>query len=120
MRAMEHYNDFDQDRSFKAWIFTIAHNLLVNHYKKKKSESLEILEEGGFEAGDFSGAQKISQEVEVQLVLEKIRKLEKPGRDIIMLHYVDSLPYREIAEIVGESEGNVRVIAHRLLKELTE
>lgn len=120
LRALEHYQDFDQTRSYKAWIFTIAHNLLVNHYKKRKTESLEVLAESGFEPGDVDGGNKVSIGVEVNLVLDKIQKLEQPGRDIIMLHYVDQLPYREISEMVEESESNVRVIAHRLLKTLTE
>ena len=38
LSALEHFDSYDKSRPFQPWIFRIAHNLLVNHYRQTKPQ----------------------------------------------------------------------------------
>jgi RNA polymerase sigma-70 factor (ECF subfamily) len=49
-----------------------------------------------------------------------VRQLPPDMADVVMLRIVNDLPVATVAEITGQSEANVRVLAHRGLKKLAE
>lgn len=120
LKAYEHFDRFDPAKgSFKAWIFTIAHNYLKNRWRDQASEislSLEALQEEGFdpESSDLKAdaADPYVQE-HVQKVLSLLAASE---REIIALRYLQDLQFSEIAEILHKEEGAVRVSLSRALK----
>ena len=55
-----------------------------------------------------------------EMLMAALDTLPPGQRDVIELHWFQERPYREIAEIVGSSEGAVRVRAHRAYAKLKE
>jgi RNA polymerase sigma-70 factor (ECF subfamily) len=53
-------------------------------------------------------------------VMDLVKRLPQEYAEVIMLRVVANLDVTEVAEIVGKTQGNVRVLTHRGLKQLNE
>ncbi len=103
-----------------AWLTTIAHNLIVDSYRAGgKTVSLE-------KAKIAEQHDEVDLEAVVDGILnsERVRdaivRLKHDRRRVILMRFIDGLNYREIAAAMSKSEGAVRVIQHRALRELRE
>jgi len=114
IKAMKNFASFKVSQSFQAWIFTIAHNHLVDHYKKQKRDvSLDDILEM---AGDNKAT--IENKVFVQEVIVEIEKLPNYYQEVITLKYINGLSTKEIADVLKKEEGAVRTALSRAVKEL--
>jgi RNA polymerase sigma-70 factor (ECF subfamily) len=102
---------------FASWAFRIAHNLVVDHYRKNQSTD-EISEEIP-DTQDHSSPEKQANLKLTQVRLRKIiRKLPDNYQQIIILKYINDFDNRQIAESVGKTEGAVRILQFRALEQL--
>jgi len=122
LKTWKHLQGGNDIYDIKAFLYKVTNNLIIDHYRKKKSVSLESLTEGedsNFEPTDDS-YQDITSKAEVNLIMGKIAELEEPYRQAVIMRYVDGLPPKEIAEIIGETANNVSVRIVRGLEQLRE
>ncbi len=113
-RYMENYGPQTQNVSL---LFTIARNALWDNSRKKahnKEEEIDI------ESKDIDPEQLLLVRESYRTVLSAMRKLKKSQRDILALTVSSDLSYREIANIFGISETNVKVNVHRARIKLKE
>ncbi|OGJ45658.1 hypothetical protein A3J23_01745 [Candidatus Peregrinibacteria bacterium RIFCSPLOWO2_02_FULL_48_14] len=106
-----------RDVQFSAWVFKIAHNIVIDHRRSHRPLS-EITEE--LEDSSEKAAPKVLTEKSMtsDLVREAVDHLKEPYRQVVTLKFLIGLSNTEIAEIMNEREGNVRVLQFRALKEL--
>ena len=104
----------------KALICTIARNLIIDYYRKKKSVSLEAMTEteDGESFEDFvlvedNKKYEIELETEARFLISKIIDLPKSYQQIIYLRYVEGMSPDDIAKILGISVDAVSVRIHR-------
>ena len=118
LKALENFTTFDEEKStFQSWIYTIAHNHLVDFYRAKKQEvQLEEIENVLGEEPDFTS--QLSQKAEIQKVLSMIKVLPENYKEILTLKSVQELSNTEIAQITGKSAVTIRVTLHRALNAL--
>lgn len=106
-------------KSVKAFVYKTANNLIIDEYRKRKTESLDELEEKGFEiVGEGAGA--VTEPAEVENALKIISKLEPKYKDVLLMRFVDDLAVNEIAQIIGETENAISVKIHRGIKKVRE
>lgn len=103
--------------NLKPFLFKVANNLIIDHYRKRKSDSLDTLTEGGFDVAS-DDAERIVAWSEGAHALKILETLDEKHRKVVVMRYVDELSPREIAEIIGESENAVSVRINRSLKKL--
>lgn len=111
--------DFRQGAKLRPWLLTIAMNLVREHWRKKKRRKhvdLEVEDRAAPQA-ELSGLELRQR---AKLVRAALAKLPDSQREVIELHWFQERPYREIAAIVGSTEGAVRVRAHRAYAKLRE
>jgi RNA polymerase sigma-70 factor (ECF subfamily) len=102
---------------FASWAFRIAHNLVVDYYRKNQSTD-EISEEVP-DTQEHSAPDKQTNLKLTQVRLRKIiRKLPDNYQQIIILKYINDLDNRQIAESIGKTEGAVRILQFRALEQL--
>ena len=103
----------------RALLYTIARNLVIDWYRKKKEQSLDVMTEAGFEfaSDDY---RTIEQHAEVREVLDVVRDLDEPSREALTLRFVDGLSPKDIAEITGETANAVSVRINRALKKVQD
>lgn len=102
--------------NFQALLYRIARNLVIDFYRTRREEiSLE-------DAPETISPNNIEDEVGDRLKVAQIKKylnnIKKEYREVVLLHYFDNFSFSEVAEIVGETEGNIRVRAYRGIKQL--
>jgi RNA polymerase sigma-70 factor (ECF subfamily) len=119
---MRYWQSLRKDESFKserAFLYTIARNLIIDWYRKKKESSLDILTDAGIEFVG-TGMTDISDEVQAREILEVIEMLEETDREVLLLRFVEGFSPKEIAEVIKESANVVSVRIHRALKKVQE
>jgi len=109
---------------FSSWIFRIAHNSVIDFYRKKR-EFLGIDESADGE--DFfiqikdeapTPEEHTHQRFETQKMYEALKTIPGNQREILELKFLEGFSNTEIAEITGKSEGNIRIIQLRALREM--
>lgn len=107
--------------SFRSWVFKIAHNLIIDYYRKHKE--IISLEEGGLLEA-VSQEQNPAQIADTTLTLDylqkALRQLKEEHQQVIVLRFLNDMSYEEMTEIVGKTEGALRIVVHRALQELRE
>lgn len=106
---------------YKAFLYRIVNNLIIDEYRKKKSSSLdEILESdtGAMEARLSHGSvRETEEEFDERDMLVQIRahipRLPDTYREVITMRYIDGFTPKEIAAMIGISENVVSVRIHR-------
>lgn len=110
--------------SFAAWLFTIAHNTVLNYGRGKHPQASfeDINEEAEFQLlskdnSEFILEKIILKEQEAQL-LQLIGNLSDEQQEILALSIAGRMSAREIGLILGKSEGAVRMSLHRTIQQL--
>jgi RNA polymerase sigma-70 factor (ECF subfamily) len=116
LKALKSFDGFDLARSFQSWIFAIAHNHLVNHYRVAHRET-ELLEDQFVTRQEID---QVDQKQELERVFTAINKMADSDREILLLRFVDQLSNTEIATLLEKDEGAVRTKMSRSLAKLRE
>lgn len=109
VKIAQHITSFEFRSSYRTWMYRIAHNQLVNHYKHEAivTRSISSAEDGFIDAygsaGDFAGAHDL-----LQGYLQAIAKMTDDQRQAFLLFELNDLSYQEIADIVGTTTGTVK------------
>ncbi|MBI1998754.1 MAG: RNA polymerase sigma factor [Parcubacteria group bacterium] len=105
-------------RDYRALLYRIAGNLIVDFYRKKKTVSLEDL--GDKEKNSLFYDERSTREVQddVRGVLAAIQTLSEPCQKVITMRYIDELSPKEIAAALEEKENAVSVRLHRCVEKL--
>jgi RNA polymerase sigma-70 factor, ECF subfamily len=122
MKAFENFGKFDAGRgSFKTWIFTFAHNHLVNFWRdKKKPLSLEALEEEGINPAVTEPEEKSGQQINNRNIRHILSLMKESESEIILMRYMQDMDYSEIANIIGKNEGAIRTSLSRALDRFSD
>jgi RNA polymerase sigma-70 factor (ECF subfamily) len=111
---------------FKTYFYTVLNNLCMDTLRRMHKKSLPDFQSfennvlDGMPVGEEVGAPEMAAEVneERRLVREAIGKLPEAQRKVIILRELEQLKYREIAEVLGLSLNEVKVLIHRGRKSL--
>jgi RNA polymerase sigma-70 factor, ECF subfamily len=118
-RAWRHRNRYRHDQAaFSTWLFTIAGNLLIDHYRKRRPTTpLEdvVLKDVEPMVEDRVQAQEDCAHLQRLLV-----GLPEREQELIALKYGADLTNREIARLTGLSETNVGSILYRVVRKLRQ
>lgn len=120
-RILKYRYLFRGEGDFKTWMFHIARNVNHDHFRKNKwkhKESLDNWEERLGTGEDRST--QFRQDEEMQLLSMAMDRLPVDKREILLLSKFQEKKYKEIGDILGCSEGAVKVKVFRALQELKE
>jgi RNA polymerase sigma-70 factor (ECF subfamily) len=110
----------DTGATFRSWLFRIAHNQLANALRSRRRQratSLDAVPEPLTHA-DPAGLLGLAEEA--RGLRRALAGLPDDRRQVVVLRFVDGLSAREIGAVLGRSEGAVRVLQHRALRQLAE
>lgn len=99
----------------RPWLYTIAKNLLTDHWRKNHATSLEDEEPV---SADESIEEQMDQQLTNETIQAAVAKLPSEMKSVVTLRFVLGYSARKTAESLGTTEGNVRVIQYRALKKL--
>jgi len=122
-KALKSLDNFQwQGVSFSAWLYRIARNSLIDHYRKKnkrdRTSSLEIVK--NMASDEETPAEKVETMFAEERLYEVIKQLPPREQEIIYLKFFDGYTNKVISEITELSETNVGTIVYRTIKKLRE
>lgn len=111
VKFLENINKY-QASSINAYLSTIAHNIAINYYNKEKRviRDEEII--------DYVADEEKKTNYQYIEALELLKGLDDISKEIVVLHTINDLKFKEIAKIVNKPLGTVLWIYNKAIKEL--
>ncbi len=115
---------FDTNKgAFSTWLFRIAHNKLIDHYRARKRQS--AWESGSEVPNDLRLAApsletQIVQKESIMQMLHSLEQLNERDQEIISLKFAGKLKNKEIGEIMDMKEKTVSVVLLRAVRKLRQ
>jgi RNA polymerase sigma-70 factor (ECF subfamily) len=118
LRAWQNLKKYKKGKHpFSSWVFKIAHNLVVDYYRKNRVIT-EIDEHMADPNIDRNPAHQADVKLTNVRLRKVIRKLPDNHQQVIILKYINELSNSEVADAMGKSEGAIRTLQFRALQEL--
>jgi len=117
IRCFKSLDSFDINRPFATWLFTIAHNLVIDFFRKNRQE-YEYLDEKHASTDNF--VQEFEKKQKFEKIEKAIAKLPPLDREIVVLFHKEEHSYQEISEILKIPVSTIKTRLHRARKRLRE
>ena len=107
-----------QAAPFSAWLFRIAHNLAMDHFRahRRWQPEADVPEPIGSE--EPSAELEAMQSIGRQSMLELIEKLSPEQQQVLTLKFVFNFANADVAKILDKTEGAIKSLQHRALASL--
>lgn len=99
----------------KAFLYHVLSNLIVDEYRKKKTVSLSLLMEKGFDPPTVN-KMSIAEILDGKMALLLIERLPLKYRKVVHMKYVGDFSLEEISLVVGLPKNTIAVQIHRGIK----
>jgi RNA polymerase sigma-70 factor (ECF subfamily) len=118
IRAYQYLWRYDTSKKFFTWLYTLALNLIRNHFKKNKyNKSSEELSANLLADKNPSPETEL---IETQEISVYLLRLEDESRALLIMKFHQGLTFEEIAQITGKSLSAVKMRIYRGLEKLKE
>lgn len=111
--AARHIASLQNDDKFGSWLFNIAHQKCIQHWRKSRPEEISIDSQEellpDFESGPGELLVRKEQEAEFMKLLNQ---LAVPHRAVLLLYFFEDFSLEEIARITDASLGTVKSRLH--------
>lgn len=110
--AFQNINNFDASLKFSSWIYRIAHNAFVNGLKRQQRSAILGLDLDTFVSHmtyKDPAVEARDHELMKKMIDQGLEKLTPKCREVIILHYLEGLSYKEISDILQIPAGTVAV-----------
>lgn len=122
VRMIKYKHTYLGDGKFSTWMYHMARNLFVDHYKKEKKKGWkEDPEVADKYLVNEVNAESRSIQIEQQALLQKaLQNLSADKREVLVMSKLQGMRYQDIADILDLSESAVKVKVFRAMKELKD
>ena len=98
---------------FSSWLYRIAHNQVVDYFRKKSKRLTVPLDESlPLPAAGGDPGVLVEKKMEINEVVIATRKLTAAQQEVISLRFASELSITEVAGVMGKSEGAVKALQH--------
>lgn len=106
---------------FSSWLYKIARNRVIDHYRTKRSnvsidEELQINE--SLFAVSSTANEAFDLTINLALIKSAMKELTKEQSEVIIMRFVEDLSPQEIAQALNKREGTIRIIQHRAIQKI--
>ncbi len=116
MAAFESFDRFRQDIHFASWLFTIARNKAMDHYRQQKK--LPISDENNDIPDEKDPINDVIQSEQTAVLAKLIKTLPQDDRELLRLRFLAEMSFPEIARLLHRKEEAVKKSIYRLLARL--
>jgi len=125
LKAWDAIGDYEwRNHPFGAWLFRIAHNLVVDYHRAKK-ETVGLDDatpqlEGRTSKDALRPEQVLGEMITMERVRRAIGRLTEEQQQVLILRFFDELSTGEVATIMGKNSGAIRGLQFRALSALRD
>ena len=121
VKMLESISSFKwQGYQFSSWLFRIAHNLIVDHFRKRGRRHIVALDDAPAAATEYDPDldRKLDVDMSMAPVQKAMKDLTDLQREVISLRFAAGLSVAETARAVGKKDNAVKALQHAGIKKL--
>lgn len=122
MKIIKQPEAFDSKRKFSTWMYSVANNMCKNEYRRmgiRKPAEFESVSGTLFSDHPDAG-KRIDRKMFMNSLGAELERMEETHRSVFVLRFEENLSIREIADILGISEGTVKSRIFYTLRKLAD
>lgn len=124
IKTYQNINSFDKDLKFSSWIYRIAHNEVIDNYRKKQARPQETTFDTENILNNIVSEFNISKDIDHKYlqanVNQVLNSLDLKYKEVLVLKYLEEKDYKEISDILEKPMGTVATLINRAKKQFQE
>lgn len=96
---------------FSAWLFRIAHNQVVDYFRKQTKQATAPLDES-LASSDSNPQLMAEHKLDIEQLVSATKRLTEAQREVIGLRFAGELSIARVAKVMGKSQGAVKALQH--------
>ena len=118
LKALQSLKSYEErEVPMQAWLFRIAHNLVVDHLRKKSKRQTVPIDESHLDAGP--DPEKLAERnIEMERVKKAMEQLTKEQQEVLGLRFFGEFTSKETANILNKTDGAVREMQRAAISKL--
>jgi RNA polymerase sigma-70 factor (ECF subfamily) len=118
LRALKSIKSYkDQGIPMGAWLFRIAHNLVVDYLRKRQRQKMVPIEEVQIESG-VNPVITVEKKLEMERVRKAMEQLTEQQREVLGLRFFTGLTSGETARLLNRNDGSIREMQRAAIEKL--
>jgi RNA polymerase sigma-70 factor (ECF subfamily) len=102
----------DRSLPFRAWLYRIARNLIIDHHRKEISA--HTLDDAVTESpGNKSPEEKVEATLTLERVQRALKRIDPAQREVVELRFLAELSLKDVALVMNKSVSAVKALQHR-------
>ena len=115
-RGWNKFKDGSEDiKNCRAFLYQIARNLVTDHYREKGRAQFVPTEELQINDPKQNVGELAALSSDIESIRKSLTSLKDDYQNVIIWHYLDDMPIKEVAQLLDRSEETTRVLLHRAL-----
>jgi RNA polymerase sigma-70 factor, ECF subfamily len=119
MKIIERPDQFDSARRFCTWLFSVAHNMCKNEYRRL-SVRKNMVWEGGLDNYTATDSQDEENRQLAEEIFNEINELGETEKTAFLLYYREDFSVRDIGQVLNLPEGTVKSKLFYTRKKISE
>jgi RNA polymerase sigma-70 factor, ECF subfamily len=120
VRAFNSLQSFRGESSLRTWLFTIERRLMLDRRRAERRRPEKVPVAEGDAASEYTALDSLVADEAQERVRVAVDRLTALQREVFTLRVTEGLSYKEIADIVGSTEGAARVHYHHAMRAVKE
>jgi len=116
LRSVESYEE--RGHSPRAWLFRIAHNEVVDYFRKTRATAQ--IDELPEIADTLDVESEVANQEFLGALIKEVMRLPKAQAEVLILRFIEDLSVTETAEVLGKKEVTIRALQFKGIKNLRE
>ncbi|NOZ26984.1 MAG: sigma-70 family RNA polymerase sigma factor [Chloroflexi bacterium] len=105
--------------SFSGWLYRIAHNLVIDHYRRRaRSTHISLEDAPTIPAENMDPEQTAERRLQGERVRRALNRLTEEQAQVVSLRFLEGLSIAEVAQVTGKTEGAVKALQYRAIMSL--
>jgi RNA polymerase sigma-70 factor, ECF subfamily len=104
---------------FSSWLYRIAHNLVIDRYRRSGHATLELADDLRDHAPHADPEGQFQSAEERRRLLDAMRQLTPEQQQVIAMRFIDNLEVQQVADLMGRRPGAIHAMQHRALNSLS-
>jgi RNA polymerase sigma-70 factor, ECF subfamily len=104
--------------SFSGWLYRIAHNLVIDHYRRRGRATFVDIDEVNAPSPHGEPQPSVEAMLDSEQLRLALRKVTEEQAQVISLRFLEDLSIAETAELMGKTEGAIKALQYRAVSAL--
>jgi len=97
---------------FSSWLFRIAHNQVVDYWRKKSKRATVPLDETFVGSSNSNPSSETERKMDIENLVAATKQLTSLQREVVSLRFAGGLSVAQVAGSMGKSEGAIKALQH--------